>query len=739
MYKNHNNVLLTEKEKQREDYLIDRVDKIISELVYEKDDLVTAYEYYNGIRSDTQFAYLKTVYGVGTPTKVEFTPLVRIHVDSLVGEYLGFKIKPHITCKDKETLNQIERDKQLNVLESQIKLLRQQLSENVLGFLQGLTENEIKDIASEERLAKLIDDTKRDYVSEFEIAAHHVLKHVLRSKTISLKDKLRLLFLDLLVVGQAFYKVSIDRPGETPTLEVLDPFNTFIESKPNTILKKEGSRAVVRKWLTKTEIVSKYGRYMTDPDIKSLDNLMDSYTDNSNIYYIRSSTSGLIDNLAVTSTGFNYERGIQNLDLFPVYEVEWITTTKVIINGEKDYRLDRHEAVRIGDTIYIDKGEPELVYRSKEKPLTCYLSVNGISYSDRGVNKPYSLVLSTKHLQDKYDLLHFYRDTLIANSGTKGSYLDVATLPAFLGETEQERVLKAIAYKKNGIALMDSSQDGEIVNTLVNGYDETVSAQAVQAIQLAINATEATCSNITGIFRERLGNIEQRDAVSNVEVGIKQSAVITKQYYSSMDKITNEILSDMLNASKISYKDGEVGNIILGDKMKEMFILNPEKFCHTDYDVYIDDTGEIAMDIENIKAVTTELIKAGAIDIDVLLEAMSSHSLTELKENVGRSYNKRKEENDQLQQASQQIDQLNKTMKDMQEQNNQLQRKNEELVNKNLEIKEKELELNYQLAKDKNRIAEQYNKGRLENEEDRTELEKLQMFDNNPYNNTVRK
>jgi len=70
--------------------------------------------------------------------------------------------------------------------------------------------------------------------------------------------------------------------------------------------------------------------------------------------------------------------------------------------------------------------------------------------------------------------------------------------------------------------LIDTSQEGQLntgqapVNTLFTGFDDTIKAQAVQAIQLAIDSIEATASSITGVFRERLNGIQQRDAVTNI-------------------------------------------------------------------------------------------------------------------------------------------------------------------------------------------------------------------------------
>ena len=110
-----------------------------------------------------------------------------------------------------------------------------------------------------------------------------------------------------------------------------------------------------------------------------------------------------------------------------------------------------------------------------------------------------------------------------------------------------------------------------MANTTFGGYDDTIKLQTIQAIDLAIQRNEETCSMITGVFREKLGGIEQRDAVTNVQVGVKQSSYITKQYYQIMDLITREILLDILDLSKIVYKNGVSGTLILGEKLNQIF------------------------------------------------------------------------------------------------------------------------------------------------------------------------
>ena len=93
------------------DELIEQTNSIIGELVYDKTELQRAYNYYNGKRDAEQFRYLEENFGIGSPTSVKFTPLLRKHIDALVGEYLGIPIVPKVSCKDESTISNIFRDK----------------------------------------------------------------------------------------------------------------------------------------------------------------------------------------------------------------------------------------------------------------------------------------------------------------------------------------------------------------------------------------------------------------------------------------------------------------------------------------------------------------------------------------------------------------------------------------------------------------------------------------------------
>jgi len=51
----------------------------------------------------------------------------------------------------------------------------------------------------------------------------------------------------------------------------------------------------------------------------------------------------------------------------------------------------------------------------------------------------------------------YYKNNIIALSGTKGANVDIAHLPEKLGSNFEERLMKYLAYRKTGLSLFDSS------------------------------------------------------------------------------------------------------------------------------------------------------------------------------------------------------------------------------------------------------------------------------------------
>lgn len=730
---------MTQKKSNKEEDIMLKIDKAINELVYEKTSLIKAYNYYHGKRDPEQFRHLEENYGIGTPTSVEFIPLVRKHIDVLIGEYLSTPISPKISCKDEKTLSNIHRDKQIAINQAVVTELKSYLK-GQLSSDPAISQTTAKMI--ENKIQTLMKELDENFISSYEIAAQNMVDYSMQSRNIDFLNKRKIILTDLLISGTCYYKVCPHASGSSVNFRVLNPLNTFIERNPESPYLKHSGRSVIREYLTKHQILNKYGHYLKEDDLDTIED-MDYLGESGTTTYIRGFETAV--STAVISDGvlggyeitpmLPYDRNSSRyFRMYPVYEVEWLESE--LEDGK--YVMNRYEGIRIGTEIYIPIGKSENVVRSMDDPTHCDLLVNGIFYSDRN-GDPFSLVLSTANLQDKNDVLHFYRDNVIAESGTAGDWVDLAYVPKVFGEELTERLLKWKAYKKQGLAIIDSSQEGlPPMNTTFGGFDDTIKLQTIQAIDLAIQRNEETCSMITGVFREKLGGVEQRDAVTNVQVGIRQSSYITKQYYQLMDLMTREILLDILNVGKIVYKKGVTGTLVLGDKLNKVFTALPEHFTVSDHDIHIVDTSEVKIEQETMKQLAMEFTKGGASDPELIINMITASGLTNMKAEIKKSLNKRKEENDQAGQLNQQVQQLDQQLKEVSTEAQKLQKEVQRLNSEKLELEKQRLAFEKELEWYKAKTENSYKQGMVEANKKRVELEAMQLVDNNPNNDEIR-
>ena len=716
---------------KKEEEQINIINKAISELVYEKTQMVKAYNYYHGKRDPEQFRHLEENYGIGTPTSVEFVPLVRKHIDVLVGEYLTIPVLPKVSCKDSDTISKITEEKS--------QYINDEIGKEIQSYFKKVLSGETgPDASIKEKLDALQKNLEETFISDYEIAAQNVVDWSTQSRNIDFILKRKNILIDLLTTGTCYYRTLESASKTSVNLEALNPLHTFIDRNINSPYSKNSQRAVVRKWLTKNEILEQYGDSLTPKDIENLDakdaNEGGTYTRGFDSLMAVSDpeTDGILAGWEVTPT--HGSNRVNSLNRYEVYDVEWLQTDK---EGKK-YVTNRYRGIKISDKIYVLIGKVKNVTRTKDNPNSCTLSINGTFFADRNGN-PFSLMLATANLQDRFDVLNFYKDTVIAESGSAGDWVDIAYIPTVLGANLVERLMKWKAYKKQGMALIDSSQEGvPPMNTTFGGFDDTLKYNTIQALEAAIQSVEETCSTITGVFREKLGGIEQRDAVTNVQVGVRQSSYITKQYYHIMDIMTREILLDILDVSKVVYKKGLTGTLVLGEHYNKIFTALPEYFTITDYDIHITDTSEVLQEFETIKQLGMEFSKNNMMDPDIIIEIITSKSLSKMKRSVQASLKKKAEEMGGIQQMQQQLQEAQQQMEQMQKELQQAQQKMSQYDEAKMQLEKDKMENDKELGWFKAKNDKKYNEEKIKMDQKHIEAEVLELYDSNPNNDEIK-
>lgn len=205
-----------------------------------------------------------------------------------------------------------------------------------------------------------------------------------------------------------------------------------------------------------------------------------------------------------------------------------------------------------------------------------------------------------------------------------------------------------------------------------------------------------------------------------------------------MDLIVNEMLLDSLNLAKVVYKNGLKGTIILGDKYQKVFTALPEYFTLTDHDIRIITSTDIVKDLEQIKTLIPEFVKSGGLPPDIIIEAITSKSIPDLKYKVRKAMQIQKDENNQMQKMAQQIEQLQQQLQQASQELQKSQKKIEQLNQAKLQLEQQDLAKKYQLEWFKAKTERDYREATAEEQKRRTEVELAQLYDGNPYNDKIR-
>ncbi len=208
-----------------------------------------------------------------------------------------------------------------------------------------------------------------------------------------------------------------------------------------------------------------------------------------------------------------------------------------------------------------------------------------------------------------------------------------------------------------------------------------------------------------------------------------------------MDLVQREVFYDLLNLSKVVFKNGLTGTIILGDRLVKTFTALPEHFTMTDFDIHLADSSESYQMMQESKQLNFELIKANQVDAEMAFGIMTAKNATQLKQRLSNAIQNKKAENNMINQLQQQVQQYDsqikqdqKTISDLQNEIKRLQSQVEANNQAKIQLDAKRVEIEEKEARDK----KDYNDKLIEVKEKQLDAEMMQMWDGNPYNNQIR-
>jgi anti-sigma28 factor (negative regulator of flagellin synthesis) len=739
-----NSIRLSEREKLQDQYLINEIDNSIAScLTMDKQKWMDAYNIRNGVRDSSDFAYLWEAYGIEFPSQLRHIPTLRSIFDSLVGQYIRRPFKYGITCTDEDSISYMMSQYREKILSDIVQYYNNRLDAAMAMQQAGDDSKALAD-----HIAKIKEKLESGgYQSDLEILSSKMLRWSLQR--FKLRSKLITMVNDWVTAGQAYYQVKVLQTGKAPLIRVVNPMNVFYTKGINTKFIKDCDRVVLKEKIPVTIAWSLYGHKMKESDRQR-------FIDNFGKYIIDSEIEILGYEFGTVS-GHNEPELVKGLEIpmIDVNYVEWLSNTKVPLLEPEDstvesanedriaklktrfkYRLDRYEGIRIGEDIYVEYGKSKYIVRDPDDPSHCSLTINGACFNDRN-GEPYSLPLKTRDIADKIDILHYHAENLLAISGTKAIMVNFPDIPAWMGKNPVQRIMKWLGYLKQGLAVVDTSQEGAGVGKFNNMGDVDLSvSNAIMGIYTMIDNLEATAYKITGVPRQALGQITESDGKGTSQIALSSSEVVSELMFTEFDELAEQFLTDVVNACRIAYSKGIQGQLLLGEAGQKLFSIKNDKFKLAHLNVFVNGEGDVQRDLDDVKNVAFKLIEGQMIDPLTAIDMVTIKSLTELKQSIknsvtSKSRQEKEELATQLQQVQGELENVSKELAKLQEADVEAKAQKVAIMQQDVDYKSqaKDRELN---------LRELFEQEKLKLDARRVELEALQLASDESKANEIR-
>lgn len=377
-------------------------------------------------------------------------------------------------------------------------------------------------------------------------------------------------------------------------------------------------------------------------------------------------------------------------ETFSFYPETYIIDEDAGEEEEVFYVNEAWEGTKIGSDIYVNMRPRVVQYNRLGNPSRCHFGIVGSVYSLND-SRPFSMVDMMKPYSYLYDVIHDRLNKLIARNWGSLVRFDLSKKP------KGWDVDKWMYYARTmGAFFEDSFNEGNIgaatgklagsMNNASSGVIPTADGNQIQQYVNLLEYIKNEMNDVTGISKQREGQISNRETVGGVERATLQSTHITEWLFSVHDDVKKRALECFLETAKIALKGrNKKFQYILSDNSQKVMDIDGDEFAECDYGIVVDDSQGTRELSQKLDMLAQAALQNQLLDFSAIMKLYTSTSLAEKQRMVENNENKIKEA--QQQQQAQQ----------MQLQQQTLQQK--------AEADQAKMEQEYQIAKEKNETA----------------------------------
>lgn len=619
------------------------------------------------------------------PEKLQHYPIINSKLFILRGEEAKRVFDFHAVVTNPMSITEIEENKKNALLED----------------LRAIVENES---LSEEEFNQELEGLNDYYTYEWqdfkEITANDLLNHYIKELNVPLLFNNG--FMDGLICGEEIYQCDI--VGGEPTISRVNPMKIRILKSGYSNRIEDADMIIIEDYLSPGQIIDTYYDVLTEKDRKHIENYDFKNEDEETPYGNASDLMrGRMFNHMVSDVFEDnhedlFSDDIENNPLLPydmagnirVLKVYWKSRRKIKKvkqydpdTGEitynfypEDYVLkedegeeekimwvnEAWEGVKIGTDIYVNMRPRPIQYNRLGNPSKCHFGIIGSIYNLND-SKPFSLVDMMKPYSYYYDAIHDRLNKLIARNWGKIIKMDLATVPdewdidkwMYYAKTFNLAVVNSFNAGKEGPAT------GKLAGALNNNSNGVIDAELGNSIQQYINLLEfikLEMSEISGISKQREGQISNRETVGGVERATLQSSHITEWLFTIHDDIKRRALQCLLDTAVIAKKGtNDKFSYITHDYATKRASIDGDEFSSSEYGIIVDNSNDLQELKSKLDMLMQAAIQSGSAPLSTIMKMYTSVSMAEkerMLEKAERDMQARQEQAAQAEQQNQQ-------------------------------------------------------------------------------------
>lgn len=685
-------------------------------------------DFYDGIFDKTETNYLTKIDEYDLPAEIRFIPIVRPKLNLLQSQEITRPFNWHIYACDERSIDAkvsardrmimgIIQDKMVQKHDAMQAIIN--LQKQIQAEQREPTREEIEQLNQLNQAASIQIGVTPDEIKEVD---KYIFKNPTNAteykvstkiKDILKKQNVQMIFnngfLSKMINDEEIYYVDVTDDYNEPVVKQVDEISLFYSIDDDVQYLEDAEWIRWDQYLNYAQIIDMFGSEITDLELNGLQKELGihdgtDYFPNDN-YGVGNPNDGQYGSF---SRSFAYSKKIRVSRYFwrSVREVKFKesqnkydaknpfvhyydeTDDKPLGPGEriiKRYVNDIWEGYKIGDRLYKRMQKRPVQVRNLSNPTKSYMPFVGYMYS-QSKPKPYSLIWATKDIQKLYNIINYHEELMIALSGAKGFIMDKSQLPN--GMTPKEWQYQ----RKLGTAWIQSVKDGKQISQFnqFQQYDDTIPASIMHLKELKMHLEEMV-SQITGVSRQRMGNIVQTDQVGTAQQAMMQSSLITEVLHYQHQQLKIRTVQRLANCLRYTERNGSKGQYITNELESVVYEIHPGELDTSEFEIYASDGSKDEKALQDLKFVLSQNHAKGAITLSQFVELYNVEDLILLSTKI-EDLEKKAMQVRQMEMSNQSDSELEKE-KLLKEMDIEIERQRLQIEAKRIQIEEARLQL----------------------------------------------